>query len=43
MEQKTLNHIRQIHYLLQWFVVIAVLQLAVLGYLTYRLVEGPVA
>jgi hypothetical protein len=36
-------HVRQIHFLLQWFVAIAVLQLAVLGYLTYKLVDGPVA
>jgi hypothetical protein len=37
------RHVRQIHYLLQWFLAIAVLQLAVLGYLTYKLVDGPVA
>ena len=31
-------HVRRIHYLLQWLVAIAVLQLAVLGWLTYKLV-----
>jgi hypothetical protein len=42
-EEALRHHVRQIHYLLQWFVAIAVLQLAVLGYLTYKLVQGPVA
>jgi hypothetical protein len=32
------RHVRQIHYLLQWFVAIALLQLATLGWLTYKLV-----
>jgi hypothetical protein len=39
MTQDALNrHVRSIHYLLQWLVGIAVLQLAVLGWLTYKLV-----
>ena len=39
MTQNALNlHVRRIHYLLQWFVAIALLQLAVLGWLTYKLV-----
>lgn len=32
------RHVRQIHWLFQWLVAIALLQLAVLGWLTYKLV-----
>ena len=32
------NHVRQIHYLLQWFMVIAVLQLIAGSWLTFKLV-----
>jgi hypothetical protein len=32
------HHVRQIHYLLQWLVGFALLHVAVLGWLTYKLV-----
>jgi hypothetical protein len=40
MTQDAANrHVRQIHYLLQWLVGIALLQLLVLGYFAYKVID----
>jgi hypothetical protein len=37
-EQHLRIHVRRIHYLMQWLVIIALVQLAVVAWLTYKVV-----